>query len=371
MSAHFDTKAISAAAARWVVRHNAGLSESESGELAQWLAADARHKAAFDHYARTWSAFDGPEAADEQDAMIQRIGERVKRRRLRRVHGAITAVAACAFVALAFTTLRHRHDADKATPTVPPPASVVAVAQPERLVLEDGSTVELRPGAVVDVRYDDAMRRVILAGGGARFHVAKSHERPFVVVAGGVEARAVGTAFTVQLGAEQVEVLVTEGRVAVEKTAPEKTEAEDTAPLTIAADPPGMIAPALAMLAARECIVVKTAPAASADEPAHAVVTLTPAEINARLEWLVPRIEFSATPLAEAVAMINRFPQLPDGSANARLVLAPELSHLASEPVSGIFRADNIETFVHLLGLNMDIEGERHGDEIILRKAKK
>jgi transmembrane sensor len=82
-------------------------------------------------------------------------------------------------------------------------------------------------------------------------------------------------------------------------------------------------------------------------------------------------MEFSAMPLAEAVALINRSPRLPDGSASARLVLAPELAVLAAEPVSGIFRADNIEAFVQLLGLNLDIEAERAGDEIILRKARR
>ncbi|MDR0902830.1 MAG: FecR domain-containing protein [Opitutaceae bacterium] len=462
MSARPDIEAISAAAARWVVRRNAGLSGPESGRLAQWLAADPRHRAAFEHYSRTWSAFEGPEREDAQGAVIRRIGARVKHRRQRRARGALAAAAACAVVVFAFAaTLRFQHGADGAPPANQP-ASRVAVVQPERRTLEDGSVVDIMRGAVIDVRYDDTTRRVVLTGGEAHFQVAKGQPRPFVVEAGGMVARAVGTMFIVRHDAEQVEVLVTEGRVAVEKTPSPATDA--TAPAwdagavsmefprwittenadspaiaasadninanaaadtniaasangtdtnaaadinansnvasasanivasaaanvatnasanLIAAAAPGPARLPLAMLGARERIVVKTTPAAAASaapapggEPAPPpeVVELTPAEVNARLDWLVPRIEFTSTPLAEAVALINRLSRLPDGSANARLVLAPELEHLASEPVSGLFRADSIEAFVHLLGLNLDIEGERNGGEIILRRARR
>jgi transmembrane sensor len=131
---------------------------------------------------------------------------------------------------------------------------------------------------------------------------------------------------------------------------------------------PAPPAPAhFAMLGARERIVVGTAP-----EVVVPVVTpVTSAEINERLAWHIPRVEFSSTPLAEAIALINRSSHLPDGSASARLVLASELSGMATEPVSGFFRADNIETFVHLLGMNLGIGGERRGGEIILRKARR
>ena len=43
---------------------------------------------------------------------------------------------------------------------------------------------------------------------------------PFIVNAGGVEVRAVGTAFNVNLQSKSVAVLVTEGKVAVERVDP-------------------------------------------------------------------------------------------------------------------------------------------------------
>jgi transmembrane sensor len=443
MSTHSDNEAVSAAAARWVVRRNAGLSAAEAEALRQWLAGDARHRAAFEHYARAWSAFDGPEREDAQGAMIRRIGARVKQRRARRAGGVLAA--ACAVAVAALVAVRPwPADADRSRPEGPPSAGTVVI-QPERRVLEDGSVVELRADAVIDVRYDADTRRVVLSGGEAHFSVAKNPARPFVVETGGVEVRAVGTAFSVRLGMEQVEVLVTEGRVAVEKPAPARggdgtggtgdggnvadaADGDDSPTLggtmlggTMLGDttlgdttlgrttlgdttiedrrevcpawpdgcpalpaPPAALPPlpplppppplaALATLGAREHLIVKTAPAGDADSaaPAPAIATLTSAEINERLAWRIPRVEFSATPLAEAIALINRSSHLPDGSASARLVLASELSGMAAEPVSGFFRADNIEAFVYLLGMNLGIEGERRGDEIILRKARR
>ncbi|OAM90798.1 FecR domain-containing protein [Termitidicoccus mucosus] len=370
MSNRADTEAVSAAAARWVARRDAGLSPSETAELGQWLDADARHKAAFEHYARAWSTFDRPGRAGARDAMMRELQTRAKHRRARRVR-AVAAVA-CAVVIFAFAALR---------PSGSPPPSGVVVMQPECRMLEDGSTVELKPGAVIDVRYDEVARRVVLASGEAHFQVAKGQPRPFVVEAGGMEVRAVGTAFAVQLGAAQVEVLVTEGRVAVEKppAAPATTDAPalmlaDTAGAAVAPSPAATIAPppaipalSVMMLGAHERVVVGTAPEASAP----VVTPVTSAELNERLAWRIPRLEFSATPLAEAVALINRSSHLPDGSAGVRLVLDPASPGLAAEPVSGFFRADNIEAFVRVLGLSMGIEAEHRDAEIILRRTRR
>ncbi len=382
MSNRADTEAVSAAAARWVARRDAGLSPSETAELGQWLDADARHKAAFEHYARAWSTFDRPGRAGARDAMMRALQTRAQHRRARRMR--VMAAAACAVVVFAFFALWRQPGADGLQ------TSGVVVMQPERHVLEDGSTVELKPGAVIDVRYDEAARRVVLMSGEAHFQVVKGQPRPFVVEAGGMEVRAVGTAFAVQLGAAQVDVLVTEGRVAVEKP---PAAASDTAPADFAGDihaavqsgsgvpPPSQnIRPpphsggtqhplfaTLATLGAREHVVVATAPEASAP----VVKPVTSAELNERLAWRIPRLEFSATPLAEAVALINRSSRLPDGSAGVRLVLDPASPGLAAEPVSGFFRADNIEAFVRVLGLSMGIEAERRDTEIILRRTRR
>jgi len=374
MSKHSYNKAISEAATQWVARHDSGLSGPGKAEFEQWLAADARHKAAFDYYTRVWSALDRPSLAGKQGAILREVQACTRRTRVRRMHLAAAATCACAL--LAFVILRQGTSGGGALtaelPASDAPVASVVVASPKQRVLEDGSTVELRQDTIIDTRYDEAARRVVLVSGEAHFQVMKDSSRPFVVMAGGMEVRAVGTAFVVKLDAKQVDILVTEGRVAVEKPASSPAWAEENATVPGAGSPERTSALAagapvpLAMLGVRERVVVETAPRAAAP-----VVTLvTPAEINEHLAWRIPRLEFSATPLAEVVALINRYSQLPDGSVNARLVLDESLSQLALEPVSGFFRIDNVATFVETLGPGLGIEGERRGDEIILRKKK-
>jgi transmembrane sensor len=63
------------------------------------------------------------------------------------------------------------------------------------------------------VRMAKGSREIEIAQGEAWFDVAKDASRPFIVTAGKVRARAVGTAFSVRRRETGVEVLVTEGVV--------------------------------------------------------------------------------------------------------------------------------------------------------------
>jgi transmembrane sensor len=85
-----------------------------------------------------------------------------------------------------------------------------------RAPLADGSAVTLNTDTAIRAAFDGRMRRVDLLRGEALFDVAKDPARPFVVVAGDVRVRAVGTSFTVRTHADgQVGVIVREGVVEV------------------------------------------------------------------------------------------------------------------------------------------------------------
>ncbi len=63
--------------------------------------------------------------------------------------------------------------------------------------------------------YDEGFRDVHLLQGEAHFSVAHDKNLPFRVFAGAGQIRAVGTAFTVYLKNDSVDVTVTEGSVAL------------------------------------------------------------------------------------------------------------------------------------------------------------
>ena len=239
----------------------------------------------------------------------------VEARRRRRVRRRIAGVAGIACLGLVGAWLFPQA---AATSAVPPIAAVsTVVVAPETRTLADGSIVELRPGAAIRVEYGPSSRRVVLLAGEVHFQVTKDAARPFVVVASGVEVRAVGTAFSVDLGKRAVDVLVTEGRVAV--TSPPAAEEA---------------APAVAMVDAGQGTTVSIEVAGAA-----AVRSVPSGERRERLNWRVPLLEFSGTPLAEAIPMFNRH-------GRRHLVLDPTLGRLQ---LSGTLRADDTDSLFILL----------------------
>ena len=129
----------------------------------------------------------------------------------------------------------------------------------------------------------------------ALFMIAKNSERPFIVEAGEVTVRAVGTVFCVELGQTNVAVLVTEGRVRLDQT---PTNLETTAVS------PGV----LPELVAGQQAIVTTAVIANGPQPGTVQVNeITPAEIERALAWQRIRLEFLGLPLGDVVAELNRY----------------------------------------------------------------
>ena len=295
------------------------------------LAADPRHGHALRERRWAWREFDRlaglpatVAAAPDPDLLAPRSAARPGKNF--RLAAASVILAAAATIAVLVSLPSGR---------VPErPLSTALAAPCERRVLDDGSVIELNRGARIAVEFSPALRRVRLERGEAHFVVAKDRARPFVVEAAGVTARAVGTAFNVRLAAAEVEIVVTEGRVAVGDA----------------------IAPPV--LAARQRAVVPLSAAAIAP----AVATLSEADFAARLAWQPRLLDFSDAPLGEVVAALNaRNP--------VQLVLAaPALRDLR---VNASIRSDNIEGCVRLLESALELRAEwRSETEILLRAAR-
>ena len=348
---HNENEVISAAAARWVARRDAGLDSAAEADFERWLAADPRHPVALRSYAQTWSVLDRPVRAETKDKVLREVDRRSARRRVRRRRAAAAAVTALALIVMirAWPTNELERTRDEV-------AVAGMVLRPEQQTLPDGSVVELKAGAEISTAFTSEFRRVELKRGEAHFQVARNPERPFIVSAREVAVQAVGTAFVVQLKQDTVEVVVTEGIVAVEKSPVVKAA-------TFVAD----LKP-LATFGAGHRLVVELAPSPNSLPPA--ALPMAMAEINERLAWRNPRLEFSGTPLAAAIALMNQTAVALEGEPKLRLVLDPDSPGLAAEPVSGLFRADNVEAFAHMLELSMNVRAERRGGDFILRSAR-
>lgn len=330
---------IESAAADWLARRDRGLSAGEQDRFLDWIAADPRHAATLQRLDRTWSALDtlsqwrpGNSLRPNPDLLAM-----ARPRQTKLLPFALVAAAAGVAASLVLTVQR---------PLPPPEAParniVRVVPAPEMLTLEDGSIVSIDKNARIEPAFTRDERRVRLVNGEAHFSVAKNPHRPFVVEAGAVIVRAVGTAFNVRRAEDTVDVLVTHGSVELEPSS-----------ATLVAGPPPRATPLNVGELAR---VDPTAPG----NPR--VTAATTAEIEQLLAWRGVRLQFADAPLSEVVAAFN----LRNGE---QLVIGD--AAVADLRVGGTFRADNVDAFVRLLEMSFGVRAERRGDTAIVLWLRK
>lgn len=352
-----STAAIAAEASRWAAREDAGLSEEDRRSLESWCAADPRHAEAIERYRRLLGRLSVARSEDRQEAMRSELGRRETRRKsVRRAAGMSAAVAALFFCFVVW------HGREGGEPVGTPP--MVRILVPETRVLPDGSVMELNGGAQVSVHFSEGSRRVRLERGEAHFQVQKDAARPFVVEAGAVCVRAVGTGFVVRHEPRAVGVVVNEGVVRVEAFPAADTVAQGAVASEDSKVLPSEEPAPIALLSAgnRVSVALGRQSGAHLSEP---VSVLSEREIQELQAWRQPHVEFSGTPLSEVVRVINR-----QGvkSGSVRLALADPA--LGAETLSGRFRINDPEVLLRALeigfGLRVDVSPD--GTRVLRRK---
>jgi len=331
--------AIEAEAMAWLAEREEGFAPGRAAAFEAWRRRDPRHASSVAELEQVLAQLDGlAEHREEVNAHFDRVSPppppgRVSPARVENVRWwrpvAWSGLAA-ALVLGAYLGLR----APRAVP-VPETRYATTTAGYERARLADGSTLELNTASAARVQFTAAERRVELESGEAHFEVAHDTARPFVVNAGGLAVRAVGTAFNVRFVAGAVEVTVTEGKVAVERVAA------------------GALSSGPTLIAANQRLALPLAAAG----PAPVIEPLAPADVRAVLAWQRRVTDFSDTPLAEVTARFNRHNSL-------QLVVTDPA--LASRRIGGIFALDDVEAFVRLLERDGIIRAERQGDTLRL-----
>ncbi len=341
------SETIEAAAAVWLSLRDRGMSAPETAEFVHWLQQDPLHATVFDELATVWKDFDRlgavpPPAtasgASEPDADL--LAPRIRRRLHRTL--AWSALGAAAAVLLLFTLW-------PSLSRTPHHTAETAVGAFQKFDFPDGSVAQLNTDSAIVTVFTATERRVRVVRGEVFFTVTKDPARPFIVTAGPVAVRAVGTAFNVNQRVDVIEVLVTEGRVRVDDARDERSLLP--AATASSAEPP--------LLVAGERAVVPLAPAGSAATPVTAIVEKVAADAARRaLAWQERRLEFDAVPLAEVVREFNRYNR-------QQLVITDPA--LAAKRYSGIFRADGYESLVRLLEADFGVSVARGEREIVLR----
>jgi transmembrane sensor len=303
-------------ASRWLaMRDTTGVAANDS-EFDRWLDADIRHRVAFRKLEAAWRRSERLRELKPLDRAADPDLLKVHRSRW---PAAIAASLALLSLAVgAWVYVDHYHWQHYET----------RVGGLSRVVLEDGSVIDLNTDSAMRVRLG-RVREVQLLRGEGRFEVAHDRSRPFVVTAAGANVRALGTAFTVRLREPaQVDVLVSEGRVAI-------------ASARVPRAPP---------LYANEAAIVL---------PDRVSVTrIEPQLLARRLAWTSGRIVLQGETLSEAIAEFNRYNK-------RQLAFEPSIAALR---VGGNFNATDPESFAAALASAFHLRIDPFsGDAIVLK----
>jgi len=335
------------AALDWFSRCDRGLSPEQEAEFETWLAADPTHAALFNEMAGTWNLLGRGAAAT---VLAPPAVPAAPTHRLLRAWA--LSCAAAAAIALAYVGYWHpAHYSGEIT---------TQVGGLRTLNLPDGTLVALNTDSVLAADFSPAERLVRLERGEAHFTVARNPARPFIVEAGGVSVRAVGTAFNVRLDDHAIEVLVTEGRVRVDDAVSGHSLLAH-APDVDSATMDAFGAPVLT--ANQKVVVARPAPAARVEAvlPASAGAAVSSEEVRRELAWREGRLEFELAPLRGIVAEFNRY---------NRHQLAIADPDLAAKCFGGSFRSDDPAGFVRMLHDNYGVRVEETESASILRAAR-
>lgn len=316
------TTTIATEAALWHQRlaRDPGAAPPEAFE--RWLVADPAHAEAFTEVQAAHDRVRALAAHPELLALRQATATRVAVHRARSAARKQKAGAALAALALITLPLAGWYAAEHhGSPTVADAETRLfstGVGQRLSMILDDGSRLTLNTATSVRVAYTPNERHLILQRGQAWFEVAKGQSRPFRVTAGAHDVIAHGTAFDVRLDADRTTVLLVEGKVTVGAVA---------------------MVPNDLLVARGDSLTLRHG------GDAH--------QIEAWREGLVV---FADTPLAEAVAELNRY---------APHALVVKDARAATLRISGAFRTGESATFAEALETSFPVQAVTRSDGTI------
>lgn len=335
-----DQKTIDAEAADWLVRLEEDyVSAEDRAAFLAWRSASARNREAFDRLSALWGGFDMAKvladygASDDNAGLLARDAARARlnafaRRAVLTGVAASVAVAAAAGVALQF---QGRY--------VDPNRGLVEtqIGEQQTVSLPDLSVIEVNTNSRVEYSYEQEAREIKLVRGEAFFKVAPNKDRPFTVETPNGRVVAVGTAFTVRLDNNKVDVLVSEGSVVFLPS--DFGSAKPVKPQEIAS-----LSPALTAISAGQTAVFQ--------ERGEQVDLIEPEALARKLSWRQGVLAFSGDPLSDVVQDVSRYTDV---------VIEIDDQTLRDLPVSGYFKIGEVDELFEALELMAGLHAERVG----------
>lgn len=233
--------------------------------------------------------------------------------------------------------------------------------------LADGSVLHINTDSQVQVDYSEQVRKIRLLRGEAHFEVAHNQDWAFEVYAGEGRVKAVGTAFSVRLDAERLNVIVTDGRVELAAARSLQVSAIDSISTAQSADSTAIQSASIKSAAAQQAPVILHEKVGSLGRgegasfiPATRTVKrqlLAQATMPSQLSWRQGYLVFEGQPLSEVVAELNRY--LPETVEIIDETLKDNL-------IGGRFKVTQLDAVFDVLEVSFNMQVTRQNGRIQL-----
>lgn len=327
---------VSRTAALWVAKMDSGeLDADEQRALNEWIALDPAHKAELVRLARLWDKMSDIGQREAAEAVRAERSPTTVQKRNKFRDFAIKAAACLAF-AIAIPTAVYVQERSSVLSTNG--HFLTDVGEQKNLELADGSQVYLNTNTVIDVNYTLERRVINLLKGEANFDVAPDKSRPFIVKVKNGDVQALGTSFSVRVGNDKVNVLVSHGTVRV--------NANDKVPVsTQSSNLPTQARTSVVVGAGKQVIFN--------EEVVDSVTQQDEVSLAQKLYWKKGFLAFDDESLSSVVEEVSRYTKF-------NIVIADPA--IRSLRVGGFYPIDNLETVFTSLEMNLGLKVKKVGE---------
>lgn len=310
---------IAAEAAVWIAHlHGPNRSDETQRQFQKWQARSSAHREAFARCTDVWQdvALSGATTFRNQPEYPPPSASRKSTWWRTGARAWTTAVVGAATCAAAMMLALHWPDTH---------TYLTHVGEQRVVVLDDGSRMTMNTDTKLRVDFGQKQRTVAVEKGEAFFEVAKDASRPFVVRIASSEVVAVGTAFSVRYvptghSTDELAVTLVEGHVKV-------LSADHPAPGTLSPSVPLLMNPGERLVLGKPTRQPVASVMTKLDEP----------KVESAMAWKRGEAAFDDTPLADAIADMNRY-------THTTIALSAEVA-ASNLHISGLYHVDDVTGF--------------------------
>lgn len=334
-----DPNTIEAEAAEWIARLDRGdLSEEECVALREWIGRGPEHYAMLYRFAGIWSGLDGLEDILEDvkaPASVKRLHR--EQRWLTPIKAAVFTVSIISVIVGVFFSSSNHFRATPVERWSWQASYITGIGEQQTITFQDGSRTQLNTDTMVNIDFNERQRKVHLVKGEALFEVGPDESRHFMVYAGSNVIYVMGTAFTVKLMEDQVEVTIREGRIEIKPLLNDAQKHPDKE-LNINST----------ILKAGQTVII--------NEKIRLLKEIESEEMDRKLAWSEGLVIFSGEPLSYVIEEISRYTPIKF------VITDPELSRLR---VGGRFKIGETAALLEILETGFGVNIKRVGNDLV------